>query len=254
MGPRETVSQTHPKDGGFLSTGETWGSRPEQRRMAFGSLVLQPLPPGFPGRPRPEAEPRCLCPGCLSPFRHDRVLRVGYTPQHLLQQAHWHPGLAGRRPHDAQGGHLRPAASLHRAWFHSPPFTSQCPPLYNHVALLPMRLLGCVGWGWGASPGRGGRGQPDPAPHAPASQTSCLQYLDARNTPLLDHSAPFVARALRIRSSLAVLHLESSSLSGRPLMLLGEAPGWRAAGLGLLAGSPRPGRSQPPPPLPQPRP
>ncbi|XP_049476797.1 protein phosphatase 1 regulatory subunit 37 [Panthera uncia] len=54
-------------------------------------------------------------------------------------------------------------------------------------------------------------------------KTSCLQYLDARNTPLLDHSAPFVARALRIRSSLAVLHLESASLSGRPLMLLATA-------------------------------
>lgn len=54
-------------------------------------------------------------------------------------------------------------------------------------------------------------------------KTSCLQYLDARNTPLLDHSAPFVARALRIRSSLAVLHLENSSLSGRPLMLLATA-------------------------------
>lgn len=60
--------------------------------------------------------------------------------------------------------------------------------------------------------------QPPLLPH----QTSCLQYLDARNTPLLDHSAPFVARALRIRSSLAVLHLENASLSGRPLMLLGE--------------------------------
>lgn len=54
-------------------------------------------------------------------------------------------------------------------------------------------------------------------------KTSCLQYLDARNTPLLDHSAPFVARALRIRSSLAVLHLENASLSGRPLMLLATA-------------------------------
>ncbi|MBN3289636.1 PPR37 phosphatase, partial [Polypterus senegalus] len=51
--------------------------------------------------------------------------------------------------------------------------------------------------------------------------TNCLQYLDARNTPLLDHSAPFVARALRISSSLGVLHLENASLSGRPLMLLG---------------------------------
>lgn len=60
---------------------------------------------------------------------------------------------------------------------------------------------------------------PLPCPH----QTSCLQYLDARNTPLLDHSAPFVARALRIRSSLAVLHLENASLSGRPLMLLGKS-------------------------------
>lgn len=31
-----------------------------------------------------------------------------------------------------------------------------------------------------------------------------------------------MARALRIRSSLAVLHLENASLSGRPLVLLGE--------------------------------
>lgn len=53
-------------------------------------------------------------------------------------------------------------------------------------------------------------------------QTSSLQYLDARNTPLLDHSAPFVARALRISGSLAVLHLENAGLSGRPLMLLGN--------------------------------
>ncbi|XP_078287028.1 protein phosphatase 1 regulatory subunit 37-like [Rhinoraja longicauda] len=54
-------------------------------------------------------------------------------------------------------------------------------------------------------------------------KTSCLQYLDARNTPLLDHSAPFVARALRISSSLVVLHLENAILSGRPLMLLATA-------------------------------
>lgn len=54
------------------------------------------------------------------------------------------------------------------------------------------------------------------------SQTSSLQHLDARNTPLLDHSAPFVARALRISGSLAVLHLENAGLSGRPLMLLGK--------------------------------
>ncbi|XP_062329430.1 protein phosphatase 1 regulatory subunit 37 [Osmerus eperlanus] len=53
-------------------------------------------------------------------------------------------------------------------------------------------------------------------------KTSSLQYLDARNTPLLDHSAPFVARALRISGSLAVLHLENAGLSGRPLMLLGN--------------------------------
>ncbi|XP_063793665.1 protein phosphatase 1 regulatory subunit 37 [Pseudophryne corroboree] len=54
-------------------------------------------------------------------------------------------------------------------------------------------------------------------------KTNCLQYLDARNTPLLDHSAPFVARALRISSSLTVLHLENTSISGRPLMLLATA-------------------------------
>uniref|UniRef100_A0A674A392 Protein phosphatase 1 regulatory subunit 37 n=1 Tax=Salmo trutta TaxID=8032 RepID=A0A674A392_SALTR len=56
-------------------------------------------------------------------------------------------------------------------------------------------------------------------------KTSSLQYLDARNTPLLDHSAPFVARALRISGSLAVLHLENAGLSGRPLMLLGNRTG-----------------------------
>ncbi|XP_057264879.1 protein phosphatase 1 regulatory subunit 37 [Pezoporus wallicus] len=54
-------------------------------------------------------------------------------------------------------------------------------------------------------------------------KTNCLQYLDARNTPLLDHAAPFVARALRISSSLVVLHLENASLSGRPLLLLATA-------------------------------
>ncbi|CAB1348574.1 unnamed protein product [Coregonus sp. 'balchen'] len=56
-------------------------------------------------------------------------------------------------------------------------------------------------------------------------KTSSLQYLDARNTPLLDHSAPFVARALRISGSLSVLHLENAGLSGRPLMLLGNRTG-----------------------------
>ncbi|EMP26178.1 Leucine-rich repeat-containing protein 68 [Chelonia mydas] len=57
----------------------------------------------------------------------------------------------------------------------------------------------------------------------PHPKTNCLQYLDARNTPLLDHSAPFVARALRISSTLVVLHLENAGLSGRPLMLLATA-------------------------------
>ncbi|XP_016300428.1 protein phosphatase 1 regulatory subunit 37-like [Sinocyclocheilus anshuiensis] len=54
-------------------------------------------------------------------------------------------------------------------------------------------------------------------------KTSSLQYLDARNSPLLDHSAPFVARALRISGSLTVLHLENAGISGRPLMLLATA-------------------------------
>lgn len=54
-------------------------------------------------------------------------------------------------------------------------------------------------------------------------KTSSLQYLDARNTPLLDYSAPFVARALRISGSLTVLHLENAGISGRPLMLLATA-------------------------------
>lgn len=89
-------------------------------------------------------------------------------------------------------------------------------------------------WG-GRSFGLGeAREEPDWVP-CPGPQTSCLQYLDARNTPLLDHSAPFVARALRIRSSLAVLHLENASLSGRPLMLLGELWAPKAVGLPLSA-------------------
>uniref|UniRef100_A0A672RKN7 Protein phosphatase 1 regulatory subunit 37 n=1 Tax=Sinocyclocheilus grahami TaxID=75366 RepID=A0A672RKN7_SINGR len=54
-------------------------------------------------------------------------------------------------------------------------------------------------------------------------KTSSLQYLDARNSPLLDHSAPFVARALRISGSLTILHLENAGISGRPLMLLATA-------------------------------
>uniref|UniRef100_A0A672LT58 Protein phosphatase 1 regulatory subunit 37 n=1 Tax=Sinocyclocheilus grahami TaxID=75366 RepID=A0A672LT58_SINGR len=54
-------------------------------------------------------------------------------------------------------------------------------------------------------------------------KTSSLQYLDARSTPLLDHSAPFVARALRISGSLTILHLENAGISGRPLMLLATA-------------------------------
>lgn len=70
----------------------------------------------------------------------------------------------------------------------------------------------------------------------PSPQTNCLQYLDARNTPLLDHSAPFVARALRISSSLVVLHLENASLSGRPLMLLGES---LESGVGARLGHPQ---------------
>ncbi|XP_061231140.1 protein phosphatase 1 regulatory subunit 37 [Neopsephotus bourkii] len=89
-------------------------------------------------------------------------------------------------------------------------------------------LLLPVGWVQCRSPvlrvGFGVRGgDSHGVPSIPCSQTNCLQYLDARNTPLLDHSAPFVARALRISSSLVVLHLENASLSGRPLLLLATA-------------------------------
>lgn len=41
--------------------------------------------------------------GCLSSLWHDRVLWVGHTSQHLLQQAHWHTRVAGRSSHDAKG-------------------------------------------------------------------------------------------------------------------------------------------------------
>lgn len=112
-----------------------------------------------------------------------------------------------------------------------------------------------VGWGLGGGPlGPRWAGPACPSPDPP-QQTSCLQYLDARNTPLLDHSAPFVARALRIRSSLAVLHLENASLSGRPLMLLGELwdPGRQRSDMLPAGAGAQPVTTLLPHPPPQPR-
>uniref|UniRef100_UPI00358E7811 protein phosphatase 1 regulatory subunit 37-like n=1 Tax=Myxine glutinosa TaxID=7769 RepID=UPI00358E7811 len=54
-------------------------------------------------------------------------------------------------------------------------------------------------------------------------KTGCLQVLDARNAPLAEQALPFVARALRMCTSLNILHLENANLSGRPLLLLVSA-------------------------------
>lgn len=61
--------------------------------------------------------------GSISSLWHDRVLRVGHTPQHLLQQAHWHTGMAGRSSHDEKGEGCRAyhcmqkKTSAHVIWF-----------------------------------------------------------------------------------------------------------------------------------------
>lgn len=44
-----------------------------------------------------------LLSGCISSVWHDRVLWVRHTSQHLLQQAHWYAGMAGRSSHDEKG-------------------------------------------------------------------------------------------------------------------------------------------------------
>lgn len=53
-------------------------------------------------------------------------------------------------------------------------------------------------------------------------QTCCLEELEARNTTLNEVSMPILGRALKVGSQLQVLKLENCSLSGRPLIILGE--------------------------------
>lgn len=78
------------KQTGCSRTGEglvAGTQRCQSSTRALPPPVAQPLPPGFPGQPHPEAEPRCLCPGCLSPLRHDRSFRyVVFKASHRVQR------------------------------------------------------------------------------------------------------------------------------------------------------------------------
>nr|CAB3265096.1 protein phosphatase 1 regulatory subunit 37 [Phallusia mammillata] len=49
---------------------------------------------------------------------------------------------------------------------------------------------------------------------------SCLRLFDGHSVPLSDQAVPFVGRALRLSNTLVTLHLENSSLSGRPMLLI----------------------------------
>jgi len=49
---------------------------------------------------------------------------------------------------------------------------------------------------------------------------SCLRLFDAHSVPLSSQATPIVCRALRCCHTLVTLHLENSSLSGRPMQLL----------------------------------
>ena len=53
-------------------------------------------------------------------------------------------------------------------------------------------------------------------------QTSCIKQLDARCCTVLDQVMPVLGRAIRMGAQVAVLHLENSVASGRPLMILGR--------------------------------
>lgn len=50
---------------------------------------------------------------------------------------------------------------------------------------------------------------------------SCLRLFDGHSVPLTEQAVPFVGRALRLSNTLVTLHLESASLSGRPILLIG---------------------------------
>lgn len=54
-------------------------------------------------------------------------------------------------------------------------------------------------------------------------KTSCLEYLDIRNTLWTEQSLPLLGRSLRLDCCLTVLHMENANLSGRSLFLLASA-------------------------------
>ncbi len=53
-------------------------------------------------------------------------------------------------------------------------------------------------------------------------QTSCLQYLDLRNTGLNEQILLIMGRAMRLGSHLVTIHLENAGLYGRRLAILGN--------------------------------
>lgn len=53
-------------------------------------------------------------------------------------------------------------------------------------------------------------------------KTKCLEELECRNTALSEQVVPILSRALRLGTQLQVLRLESCSLGGRSLVVLGD--------------------------------
>lgn len=52
-------------------------------------------------------------------------------------------------------------------------------------------------------------------------QTECLEWLDAAQVGLSEHSSTLLARALRSNSRLRVLYLNDCGLTGRSLAIIG---------------------------------
>lgn len=53
------------------------------------------------------------------------------------------------------------------------------------------------------------------------AQTECLEWLDAAQVGLSEHSSTLLARALRSNSRLRVLYLNDCGLTGRSLAIIG---------------------------------
>ncbi|CAG2055200.1 unnamed protein product, partial [Timema podura] len=54
----------------------------------------------------------------------------------------------------------------------------------------------------------------------------CLVELDARNVTLNEQYMPIFMRPIRLGTNLEILHLDNCNLTGRPIIMLGEALAW----------------------------